>query len=170
MEGWNYLSVCISLNEAATAIYAFEAPLVSFDKDFGHYCSFSLNAMLKLLSVPAFAGFALFFVLLYKYLLFPAFLSPLAKIPNAHFTSCISPAWILWKRYRRLEVRTIHAAHQRLGSIVRLAPNELSVNCVDGGIRTIYSGGFDKPEWYKNLFSNYGYTHIYPIRKENAET
>lgn len=32
--------------------------------------------------------------------------------------------------------------------MVRLAPNELSVNLVDGGIRTIYSGSFPKPYWY----------------------
>lgn len=117
--------------------------------------------MLSVLIIPAFLGFAFFFVL--KYLLYPIFISPLAKIPNAHFTSGISPAWILWKRYRGLETRTIHAAHRRLGSIVRLAPNELSVNCVDGGIRTVYGGGFDKPEWYSYLFSNYGYTQIHPI-------
>ena len=113
--------------------------------------------MLNLVNIPAVAGYAVFLVLLYKYLLFPTLLSPLAKIPNAHFTSCISPAWIYWKRYKGLETRTIHAAHQRLGSIVKLAPNELSVDCVDGGIRTIYGGGFEKPEWYPNVFTNFGY-------------
>lgn len=43
--------------------------------------------------------------------------------------------------------RTVHAAHQKHGPIVRLGPNELSVNCVDGGIRTIYAGGFEKHDW-----------------------
>lgn len=52
---------------------------------------------------------------------------------------------------------SIFAAHQKYGSIVRLGPNELSVNCVDNGIKTIYGGGFEKSHWYTNLFLNYGY-------------
>jgi hypothetical protein len=43
---------------------------------------------------------------------------------------------------------------------VRLAPNEVSINCVDGGIRTVYAGGFEKHEWYPNLFPAYGYVHL----------
>lgn len=93
----------------------------------------------------------------YKCLLFPAFLSPLSRIPNAHFTSSFSPLWILWKRYIGKENRTIFAAHQKHGSIVRLGPNELSVNCVDNGIKRVYGGGFEKSHWYTNLFVNYGY-------------
>lgn len=83
----------------------------------------------------------------YQFILYPAFLSPLAKIPNAHPTAPYSAAWILWKRYRWKNNRTVHAAHQKYGPLVRLAPNELSVNCVDGGIRTIYAGGFEKHDW-----------------------
>ena len=49
----------------------------------------------------------------------------------------------------------IHNAHLKHGPIVRLGPNELSVNCIDGGLRTIYAGGFEKPDWYPNLFYNY---------------
>lgn len=61
-------------------------------------------------------------------------------------------------RYRSREIRSIHDAHQRLGPVVRLAPKEVSVNCVEGGIKTIYTGGFEKHEWYQNLFFNYGYS------------
>ena len=43
--------------------------------------------------------------------------------------------------------RTVHAAHLKYGPVVRLAPYELSVNCVDAGIRTIYAGGFEKHDW-----------------------
>ena len=50
----------------------------------------------------------------------------------------------------------MHSAHERLGPIVRIAPSEISVNSVENGIRTIYSGGFEKGDWYKNIFSNYG--------------
>ncbi|KAL1957417.1 hypothetical protein VTO42DRAFT_5985 [Malbranchea cinnamomea] len=92
----------------------------------------------------------------YKFIVYPAFLSPLSKIPNAHFTAPISPAWILWKRFQMKGNRTIHEAHQRCGPIVRLAPGEISINCVDGGIRTVYAGGFEKHEWYPRVFGAYG--------------
>ena len=95
--------------------------------------------------------------LIYKYLIYPAFLSPLSKIPNAHFTSSFSPLWILLKRYQEQENRAIHSAHLKHGDVVRLGSNEVSVSCVDDGIRTIYSGGFEKWSWYPNQFCNYGY-------------
>ncbi|KAL9113228.1 MAG: hypothetical protein Q9227_002563 [Pyrenula ochraceoflavens] len=104
---------------------------------------------------PLTVGVGLIFLAfaLYKFIVYPAFISPLSQIPNAHPTAPFSEAWILWKRYQRQNNRTIHAAHVKHGRIVRLAPNELSVNCVDGGIRTIYAGGFEKGDCYINMFS-----------------
>ncbi|KAK2861481.1 hypothetical protein FQN49_004157 [Arthroderma sp. PD_2] len=93
---------------------------------------------------------------LYKFIIYPAFLSPLAKIPNAHFTSAFSPLWILWRRFRMTGNRTIHAAHMKHGPIVRLGPSEISINCYEGGLRTIYTGGYEKHEWYPRLFGSYG--------------
>ena len=95
--------------------------------------------------------------LLYKYFLYPAFHSPLAKIPNAHFTSSLSSLWILWKRYTNQESRAIHAAHVKHGDIVRLGPNEVSVSSVDEGVRTVYGGGYEKWSWYPNQFDNFRY-------------
>lgn len=95
------------------------------------------------------------------YFIIPTFFSPLSKIPNAHATSCFSPVWILWQRYTGYENRAIHAAHEIHGDIVRLGPNEVSINCVDNGIRTVYSGGFEKWNWYPNQFDNYGYRSDY---------
>ncbi|MCJ1463231.1 hypothetical protein MMC07_001836 [Pseudocyphellaria aurata] len=106
-------------------------------------------------------------LLLYKYFLLPALFSPLSKIPSAHFTAPFSPAWMLWVRSRYKENQTIHAAHQKFGPIVRLGPNEVSVNCVDGGIRTVYSGGFEKAEWYSNLFYNYNGSYYIPPSEES---
>jgi unspecific monooxygenase len=94
--------------------------------------------------------------LLYRGVIYPAFLSPLARIPNAHWTAPISPFWILWKRYQSQNNRTIHAAHERLGPIVRLAPSEISINCVEGGIKPVYTGGFEKHEWYPRVFGSFG--------------
>lgn len=39
--------------------------------------------------------------------------------------------------------------------MVRLAPNEISVNSADA-LRTVYAGGFDKYRWYLDVFVNYG--------------
>ncbi|KAK2736843.1 hypothetical protein FQN57_000523 [Myotisia sp. PD_48] len=91
----------------------------------------------------------------FKFILYPVLFSPLSRIPNAHFTSAISPLWILWKRFRMKGNRTIHEAHLKHGPIVRLGPSEISINCVDGGIRTVYAGGYEKHDWYK-MFGSYG--------------
>lgn len=93
---------------------------------------------------------------IYKFIIYPTFLSPLARIPNAHWSSSISPLWILWTRFRVHENREVHGAHLEKGPVIRLGPNEISINNVDGGIRTVYSGGFEKGEWY-SIFDNYGY-------------
>ena len=55
-----------------------------------------------------------------------------------------------------MEPETIHNAHVKHGPIIRLGPNEVSVNCLDGGVRTIYMGEFEKPFFY-DQFQNYGY-------------
>ena len=94
--------------------------------------------------------------LIWTYLVYPIFFSPLSKVPNAHVTAGFSPVWMLWRRYKAQEVQTIHEAHLKHGPIVRLGPNEVSVNCVEDGIKTVYSGGFEKWTWYPNLMDNYG--------------
>jgi len=117
--------------------------------------SFIIIAMVVSLSVLV--GSALAVALIYKYVLSPSLFSPLSKIPAAHPTARISSAWITWIRYTFTELRTIHDAHARLGPVILLGPNEVSVNCVKGGIQSIYSGGFEKHEWYNNMFTNFGY-------------
>lgn len=109
---------------------------------------------MALLSIPLLASALLISYAVYK--IYHAFLSPLAKIPNASPISPVTSLWMLWIRFKARENQTIHLAHQRHGPIVRLGPNEISVNCVKGGLQTIYAGGFDKWEFYANLFDNYG--------------
>lgn len=123
--------------------------------------------MPSLVGISLLAAVALF---VYKYLIYPSFLSPLSKIPAAHFTASWSPLWILWVRFSRVEVRTIHKAHHRHGPIVRLGPNEVSINCVDGGLRTVYAGGFEKPFFYEQ-FDNYGQVHsvLYELPEADDE-
>ncbi|OQO11083.1 hypothetical protein B0A48_05338 [Cryoendolithus antarcticus] len=106
--------------------------------------------------IPTVAACLLLAYFIYTYLIYPALLSPLSRVPNAHWSAPISPLWVLYHRLFQNDTRAVHAAHTELGPIIRLAPNELSLNCVDGGIRTIYAGGYAKGDWYSNVFSNYG--------------
>ena len=121
------------------------------DVSFKFLCGSAFEIMY---TVSAAAAVGLLFFCIYRYVIYPAFFSPLSKIPNANITASISPLWIQWIRFKGTENRTLYAKHEKLGQIVRLGPSELSVNCVDGGIRKIY--GFEKTDWY-NLFPNYGY-------------
>lgn len=106
--------------------------------------------------LTAAAVVALGLLLLYKLIIYPAFISPLSKIPNAHWTASISPVWMLWKRFRSQNNRTIQAVHEKYGPIVRLSPSEISINCVENGIKSVYTGGFEKHEWYPRVFGSLG--------------
>lgn len=101
---------------------------------------------------------SLILVACYKFIIHPTFISPLSRVPNAHWSSPLSPIWILWIRYQRRENATLHASHSKYGPILRLGPNEISVNSLDGGIRSVYGGGFEKGQWY-SIFDNYGYVN-----------
>ncbi|KAI4698489.1 hypothetical protein J4E81_005712 [Alternaria sp. BMP 2799] len=87
--------------------------------------------------------------------------NPLRKVPAAHPLAHITSLWMHSVRWRGVENATLKAAHDRLGPIVCLGPSEISVNCVKGGIRDVYAGGFEKSSakdgynWYA-FFSNYG--------------
>ena len=107
-------------------------------------------------SVTALAAAFFAGLIFYRVMIYPVFLSPLAKIPNVHWSAPISPVWMLWRRFTSRNNRTIQAAHERLGPIVRLGPSEISINCVDGGIKTVYAGGFEKHDWYPRVFGSFG--------------
>jgi len=92
--------------------------------------------------------------LIYRYFVYPAFLSSLNKIPNAHPLAPYTGLWILRARFANRENPTLYEAHQKLGPVVRLGPSEISVNCLDG-IRVVYGRNFDKHSFYPNAFSNY---------------
>lgn len=104
-------------------------------------------------NLPAVAALAAVYLLVHKYFIYPAFLSPLAKIPAANLTTRFSSLWLHYIRYTNQENKTTYELHKRKGPIIRIAPNELSVNCYEGGLRTIYSGGFEKNEWYSRRFT-----------------
>ncbi|KAF2100965.1 cytochrome P450 [Rhizodiscina lignyota] len=100
---------------------------------------------------------------IYKFIVYPAFFSPLSKIPAANWTIHICPLWIYWIRYINIENQTILKLHQAKGPIVRIGPSELSVNCYDGGLKTIYGGGFPKHDFYARRFTNYDTENMFTM-------
>ncbi|KAK0707436.1 cytochrome P450 [Lasiosphaeris hirsuta] len=96
----------------------------------------------------------LILVLVYAWVLHPSLLSPLARIPNAHWSAPFSRLWILRVRFGHRENRTLLDAHRRLGPVVRVAPGEISVNDSEG-VRAVYGGGWEKGDYY-GVFDNYG--------------
>ena len=97
--------------------------------------------------------------------------NPLRKIPAAHPLAPFTSLWMSSIRWRKIENATLKEAHDRLGPIVCLGPKEISVNCVKGGVRDVYAGGFEKRDaksgynWY-GFFTNFGYVFIRSKKKE----
>jgi hypothetical protein len=114
--------------------------------------------MLSLLSLPLLSIIPPLLIL--SHILLTYLHNPLRKVPAAHPLAPFTSLWIHSIRWRSIENATLRSAHQRLGPIVCLSPNEVSVNCVKGGIRDVYAGGFEKGEgkggfnWYR-FFANY---------------
>lgn len=109
--------------------------------------------------MPLLLSLAVLGFLIYHFMIHPAFLSPLSALPAAHWSASFSPLWILHKRYAHREVGALVDAHKRLGPYVRIAPNQVSVDDVEG-VKQVYMGGFDKPDWYA-VFDNYGYVFFF---------
>ncbi|KAK5732184.1 Na+/H+ antiporter [Elasticomyces elasticus] len=107
------------------------------------------------LSTPLLAIGLFFSLAFWRWIVQPAFISPLAKVPSAHWSAPFSSLWIFHKRCLQKDTFAVHDAHVRLGRILRLAPNEVSVNSLEG-VQTIYGRSFEKNNWYANVFSNYG--------------
>lgn len=107
--------------------------------------------------------------ILYRYILFPLFVSPLAKIPAAHWSTPLSAKWFSNLCLDgKTGISAILAAHNKLGPIVRLSPTEISVASLDG-LRKIYTGGFKKDNSYA-MFANYGTPNLVSMlgNKEHA--
>ncbi|EME82931.1 uncharacterized protein MYCFIDRAFT_188146 [Pseudocercospora fijiensis CIRAD86] len=86
---------------------------------------------------------------LYHFILYPLLWSPVASIPAVHPLAKISSLYMLWIRYWDDENDTVFAAHEKYGQVVQLGPQELSVNCIDDGIKTVYGKNFDRHYFYR---------------------
>ncbi len=110
---------------------------------------------LPMLSIVGVA--ALLSVLVYKYIYYPRFASPLSKLPTAHPLCSITARWFSRRISQQKELTTLLAAHQKHGPVVRLGPREVSVVSLEG-LRDIYTAGLEKHPWYVQIFANYGGT------------
>lgn len=89
------------------------------------------------------------------YTLYTALSTPFFNIPNAHWSAPYSRLWLLSLKYRGKEHKTRYRMHLELGDVIRLAPWELSVNCIDNGVMTVYGSDWDKGAWYESM-RNFG--------------
>lgn len=121
-------------------------------------------ALSSFLHLSAVAGCVLLFWSVYHVFVYPFLLSPLRSIPRAHWSvpiPYIGSAWILYQRSRSRNNAATAQAHRDHGPVVRLGENEISVNCYEGGLKTIYAGGWEKHEWYPRQFSNFGASNMF---------
>ncbi|KAL4882471.1 cytochrome P450 [Aspergillus karnatakaensis] len=92
----------------------------------------------------------------YRYILHPILISPLSKIPNAHWTAPFCPIWILWIRLTYQELAVLPELHKRLGPLIRLGPTDLSVSEYENGIQKVLgSSEFEKHPQY-SVYDHYG--------------
>ncbi|KAI9646831.1 hypothetical protein NHQ30_004830 [Ciborinia camelliae] len=62
------------------------------------------------------------------------------------------------------EFTTCLAAHRRLGPVIRIGPREISIDCIEDGVRTVYGGNWDKSSMYDN-FTQFGFSPLFAIRQ-----
>lgn len=99
--------------------------------------------------------------LIWKILIYPVCLSPLASIPAAHPLANVTPLWILWQRFRGREFEIVTSALKKFGPYVRLGPAELAMNS-KSDMNDVYGVGrhnFDKHASY-DAFITHGYATI----------
>jgi hypothetical protein len=86
-----------------------------------------------MLSLSSTCAILLLLSIFYNYIIYRAFVSPLAKVPNAHWSAPITSFWIQSKRRNGgTGIRDVFAAHKKYGPTVRVASKELSTASLDG--------------------------------------
>lgn len=114
------------------------------------------------------ACFALVLLYILRYLVklyFDARSSPLNTAPDAHWSVRYTAAWIWWQAVQEQDAQAVHAAHVRLGPVVRVGPSEISVNDVDHGLTPIYDGRLLKTAFYQ-VANSYGQEPLVAMRDE----
>ncbi|KIW41129.1 uncharacterized protein PV06_06716 [Exophiala oligosperma] len=121
--------------------------------------------------IPSVTLACLLLLSIYKVVLHPLLYHPLRHIPSAHWSvPFFGDLWITYQRYRERNNAVTYAAHLKHGPVVRMGMNELSVNCVENGIRTIYAGGWEKHAWYPQRFGSYGVMNMFSTIKHGPHS
>jgi len=89
--------------------------------------------------------------LIWRYIVYPLFLSPLASIPAAHPLARFTSLWIEWQRLHGNDFQSISRAFATKGPYVQLAPRELAINDIEA-VNCVWGIGaadFDKHPSYE---------------------
>lgn len=88
---------------------------------------------------------------IYQLIIYPFYLSPLAKVPGPKLCA-ITKWYMVLIDFSNQRTVTLHKWHRKYGNIVRVGPNELAFSG-DEPMKVIYGAGtlFSKPAFY-NLF------------------
>lgn len=76
------------------------------------------------------------------------------QVPNADSTVPNSESWLSGHRAKNTEHKARYAAHKMYGPVIRIAPTEFSINCLEDDVKTFNGDGFETEERY-SMFSNY---------------
>jgi cytochrome P450 len=85
--------------------------------------------------------------LFYRYVLYPAFFSPLSKIPAIRTSARVLPTWFWWTERRGGQAKALFDAHQRYGHVIRVKPNMVHIASLDGLRVAFNSGRFERSDW-----------------------
>lgn len=86
----------------------------------------------------------------WRYIIYPLWLSPLASVPAASPIARFSTLWIEWQRLRGTDFQAISAAFAAKGPYVLVSPRELALNDIDA-VNCVWGTGstdFDKHPSY----------------------
>lgn len=104
-------------------------------------------------------------ILVWRYIVYPFFFSPLASVPAAHPLAHFTSLWIQWQRLRGNDFQSVSKAFEIHGPYVRLGPRELAVNDIEavGCVWGIGAANFDKHPSY-TYWMTQGFVYSFSIR------
>lgn len=97
-------------------------------------------------------------LVLFRFIIYQLYFSPLSRVPAAHPLANITPLWIQWQRWRGTEFDRITSAFAASGPYIRVGPNEIVLNTIDA-VQNAYGVGannFDRHPSY-DYFITQGY-------------
>lgn len=123
---------------------------------------FSTSALYALIAIFT-AG-----TLIWKYFVYPVWVSPLASVPAVHPLATVTSLWIQWQRFRGREFEVIIASLEKKGPYVRLGPSEIALSSKQD-MNHVYGVGkhnFDKHPSYDAFITHGSVPHIQELNQE----